>query len=428
MTQSKTAKIKTVVRKKAKKAILGHPYVVLFFASVLALLSLSTFLYVILGVLVPAKRVSNGLQTECNIVSAKLSCWRRKPLSFSEIEQGHYSCWLFQVTYNEKNNTKPSNSENAEDQNGAATFEGTARLEKLDSFLSKVSMKSEKIEASNAIKPSDFADASNSAEAATDSSDSSEGTLIRMESLPADSNGASVTANNIDATSALEKEIISEPIDHSATSNILLSTEDFDDFEASNATCVSRIYLVQYSPVHAFPKERDNCDSLESCGNTSWLCNAVTSGSGHVRLRWKFPVAQLVLHSFIFLCTLGALAAFLFRQIEAPWWIKAASRTSKKTIGQSSRSTQSEIDVAFEDISSGSASANTPTQDFDSGWFERQNNFQRNMSTNDIMDQLEGKPGALEIDPHLPDEEIERQVDSFINNRSHPHHIIDLNR
>lgn len=36
---------------------------------------------------------------KCVIQRAKLSCWRRKLLSSSRIEEGEYTCWLFVVQY-----------------------------------------------------------------------------------------------------------------------------------------------------------------------------------------------------------------------------------------------------------------------------------------------------------------------------------------
>lgn len=307
------------MKKTAIRAILNHPYVTMAIWSFLAFLTMSTLLYTILGVLVPAKRISNGLETDCSIVSAKLWCWRRKPLSFSQIEQGHHSCWLFHVTYNA---TEASNN----------TTEST---------------------------------------------------------LP----------------------------DSLKISNMSAEADANDDFDAVNATCVNKVFEVQYSPVHAFPKERDNCDSLESCGNTTWSCNAVTSGSGFVRLRWKFPVTQMVLHTFLFLCSLCASVAYGLRNF------KSVCFDFRKYFHKPSPA--SEIAVAFEDINSGVGSIHT--DDFESRWFEPKNSFHGEMSTNEIVQQLD--LGTLEIDPHLPDDEIERRVDNFISSRpSTSHRIIDINR
>jgi hypothetical protein len=42
-------------------------------------------------------RQSKAANLECRIVSAKLSCWRRKVFSDSFIEQGDFACWHFKV-------------------------------------------------------------------------------------------------------------------------------------------------------------------------------------------------------------------------------------------------------------------------------------------------------------------------------------------
>lgn len=70
---------------------------------------LAVFIYGIAGILVPARQIQNGQDHECDIVRAKLHCWRRAPLKFSEIERGHYSCWLFHVriSFGGGNSTEP---------------------------------------------------------------------------------------------------------------------------------------------------------------------------------------------------------------------------------------------------------------------------------------------------------------------------------
>jgi hypothetical protein len=61
----------------------------------LSLVAIATFLYAIVGVLLPARELRRGVEAECEIRRARLSCWRRKPFSFTHMERGHYSCWHF---------------------------------------------------------------------------------------------------------------------------------------------------------------------------------------------------------------------------------------------------------------------------------------------------------------------------------------------
>jgi hypothetical protein len=86
-------------RGKPKKTIRGfgaQVAVLIVFGTV----SLTTFLYAMVVVLPPAQKLRGGVKTDCNIVKARLACWRRSPFTFTQVERGHHSCWHFDVVKN----------------------------------------------------------------------------------------------------------------------------------------------------------------------------------------------------------------------------------------------------------------------------------------------------------------------------------------
>lgn len=67
---------------------------------ILSTIATTAFFYATVIILPTAQRLRSGETTKCKIVAADLACWRRSFLSFSQIEQGHYSCWVFKVEHN----------------------------------------------------------------------------------------------------------------------------------------------------------------------------------------------------------------------------------------------------------------------------------------------------------------------------------------
>lgn len=157
----------------------GSGYAQATIAGLLATVATVAFLYATVVVLPTAQKLRAGEAAQCRIVRADLSCWRRSFLSFSQIEQGHHACWVFQVELN-----------------------------------------------SSAAGP------------------------------PRPLAGAGPNAS------------------------------------------APRPFTVQYAPVHAFSKARDECESFETCGNATWACTVVASADdgaapSMVRLRWRYPTKKL---------------------------------------------------------------------------------------------------------------------------------------
>lgn len=168
---------------------------------VLATIATTAFLYATVIILPTAQKLSSGETAKCRIVSAELACWRRSLISFSQIEQGHHSCWVFKVERNH-----------------------TASLG---------------------------------------------------------------TSSNLNEASSISSE---------------------------------ELFTVQYAPVHAFSKARDECDSFETCGNTTWTCTVVTSGESGaspsmIRMRWRYPVKQLVANLTVSLSCYAIAALMIYQYL-----------------------------------------------------------------------------------------------------------------
>lgn len=73
-------------------------------------------------------------------------------------------------------------------------------------------------------------------------------------------------------------------------------------------------HTVQYNRVRDFPKVNDGCSSASTCGMELWPC--LQNEQSQVRLRWRYPVDQLVY------CIISIVATVLFGAISVWWYLR----------------------------------------------------------------------------------------------------------
>lgn len=69
----------------------------------------------------------------------------------------------------------------------------------------------------------------------------------------------------------------------------------------------------QFMDVDDFPPENAGCNSFETCGETTWECR-VADNPAIIRLKWHYPVREVIYSTVGMLCTLvfGTLALISF--------------------------------------------------------------------------------------------------------------------
>lgn len=72
--------------------------------------------------------------------------------------------------------------------------------------------------------------------------------------------------------------------------------------------------MVQYNRLRDFPKVNDGCTSASTCGMELWPCHQ--NEVSQVRLRWRYPVNELVY------CIMSIVATVLFGGISMWWYLR----------------------------------------------------------------------------------------------------------
>lgn len=74
--------------------------------------------------------------------------------------------------------------------------------------------------------------------------------------------------------------------------------------------------LVQHPKITDFPRDKDGCYSVETCGNEEWPCRISKLNPKNIVLKWAYPFRQVIycLVASILTFVLGLMAAFHFYQ------------------------------------------------------------------------------------------------------------------